>query len=139
VRGAGDLRNHLALIRQGSTVGFVALRGGTPFVARVQLVEVPVQVLPGKGLNPLLDGVTFATIASIVDGENDEIEVYSVDRTSQGWRSGMRKGDLVTSVNQQRVVNGADGFSALVRPNPARLMIGLRRQGRTALALLQRE
>jgi hypothetical protein len=100
---------------------------------RYQLVEAPLQVLPGKELN----GVTFATIASIVDRENDEIEVYSVDRTSEAWRSGMRKGDLVTSANQQRVVNGAHGFSALVRANPARLMIGLRRQGRTALALLQ--
>jgi S1-C subfamily serine protease len=136
LRGTEDLRNRLSLIRQGGMVELLALRGGTPFTTRVQLAEAPVQLLGGKELNPLLEGVAFAVVTSMIEGIEDEIEVYSVDRASEAWRSGLRKGDLVMAVNQERI-DGAQDLTELVHAARARLAMTVRRQGRTTLVLLQ--
>jgi len=136
VKNAGDVRNSFGLLTVGEQVVFDILSAGknkkisTIVTAAKEEVSLPVAI------NKRLEGVTINEL-----GEEHRyyekikgVYVADVHRGSPAWRSGLRKGDIITSVNRQTVkdvpiflklVNGKDGplLLRILRGNAAAFIV----------------
>jgi len=136
VKNAGDVRNSFGLLTVGEQVVFDILRAGknkkisTIVTAAKEEVSLPVAI------NKRLEGVTINEIKEDYQyyGKIGGVYVVEVDRGSPAWRSGLRKGDIITSVNRQTVkdvpiflklVNGSDGplLLRILRGNAAAFIV----------------
>ena len=136
VKNAGDVRNSFGLLTVGEQVVFDILRAGknkkisTIVTAAKEEVSLPVAI------NKRLEGVTINEIKEdyLYYGKIGGVYVVEVDRGSPAWRSGLRKGDIITSVNRQAVkdvpiflklVNGKDGplLLRILRGNAAAFIV----------------
>ena len=107
VKKAADVRLHIGLLPVGEKVVFEILREGkrkklTATIApRAEVAENP------AAINPRLEGVSIGDIDedSPYYGRLEGVIVVDIDRASHAWNSGMRKGDIITSVNREPVKN----------------------------------
>jgi S1-C subfamily serine protease len=56
----------------------------------------------------------------------------TVDSSSNAWRSGLREGDIIVSVNRKRVI-GAEEFATEIAKSPNRLVMDIVRNDQTIL------
>jgi Do/DeqQ family serine protease len=105
VKNAYDVRLHIGLLPVGEKVVFEILREGkrkkltAEIAARTQVAENPAAV------NPRLEGVSIGNLDedSPYYGRLEGVVVVNIERASHAWNSGMRKGDIITSVNRKPV------------------------------------
>ena len=119
VKNAGDLRNRFGLLFVGEQVVFDILRGGeAKKITIIVTAEKDFDSSP-QTINKRLKGVTIKEIGSDhrYFGKVEGVYVVDVLRNSPAWQSGLRKGDVITSVNRQTIkdvqmflkeVNGKD-------------------------------
>ncbi len=81
--------------------------------------EGPARRLAGATVGPL-------TEASPLFGRIEGVAVLKVARPSPAWRIGLRKGDIITEVNQQATPD-VDTFRAALKADAAKLVIRLHR------------
>ena len=107
VKSAGDVRNEIGLLPIGEEVTFEILRDGkrktikTTIAAREQVSSSP------NATNKKLEGMTVGDIKGDhpLFGKIKGIVVVNVQRGTPAWRSGLRKGDIITSVNREPIKN----------------------------------
>lgn len=107
VKKAADVRLHIGLLPVGEKVVFEILREGkrkklTATIApRAEVAKNP------AAINPRLEGVSIGDIDedSPYYGRLEGVIVVNIDRASHAWNSGMRKGDIITSINREPVKN----------------------------------
>ena len=134
VRSASNLRNKIGLLRVGDVAELAVLRAGKSIAIRAT-VATPVQKLTQGGqINPLLEGATFGPVT--VDTSMKGVEVISLQTGSKAARAGLRKGDIITSVNQEEIA-GPDEFAALAKASPKQLLLTLMRDGHTFFLVVQ--
>ncbi len=102
IKNAADLRNRIGLLPVGETIKFRILRDGKEKEITVTVEE---NTLAGSGpsaVNELLQGVTVGEIekGSPYFGQIEGTIVLNVERGNIAWRSGLRAGDIITSVNR---------------------------------------
>ena len=104
-----DLRNRLATLRVGDAVELTVLRSGHSMQVRAVIEEPAAKALDGNQIADLLDGAVFtnAPAGTVLRG----VQVATVQGGSNAWASGLREGDVVTAVNNRRVI-GLDQFTA---------------------------
>ena len=128
VLGAVDVRNKIGLLRIGDIVELTVNRGGEILILNAE-VSTPVNnSMEGEGPARRLAGATVGpmTEASPLFGQIEGIMVIKVVRSSPAWQTGLRKGDVITEVNQQATPDVA-AFRAALEADSARLVIKLRR------------
>ncbi|POR47114.1 Do family serine endopeptidase [Bosea psychrotolerans] len=134
VRSASDLRNKIGLLRIGDVADLVLLRGGKSMVVRAS-VAAPVQkLIEGGQINPLLEGASFGPVTA--DKSTNGVQVISVQTGSKAARAGLRKGDIITSVNQEEIT-GPDEFAASAKASAKRLLLTLLRDGHALFLVVQ--
>ena len=108
VKVASDVRNHIGLLPVGEQVTFEILRAGDKMSLQTRVAAATeLKLTQGGSRNPRLDGVTLGEIGaehpfySRVKG----VIITEVKRGSRGWSSGLREGDIITSVNRQPVAD----------------------------------
>ncbi len=114
VRGAMDFRNKFALRRIGEPFLVTVLRDGDERVLRA-VVEKPTEVrLSGKDASRYLAGAVFANIpeTSPYYGRIDGALIVEIEPGSPASRNGLRKDDLIVSVNDFQVRNPEDLLEA---------------------------
>jgi len=117
VRNAGDVRNHIGLLPVGEKVDFVVVRDGRE---RNLTVEVkggaPAQPAAGP-VNPRLEGVTVGNLDAShpLYGKVEGVGVVDVQPGTRAWQSGLRAGDVIASVNHQRVSSLQEFLAAVDR------------------------
>ena len=107
IKSASDVRLHIGLLPVGEKVVFEILREGkrkkltAKIAANAKTAESPAAV------NPRLEGVSIGEIDenSPYYGRLKGVVVAEIDRASHAWASGMRKGDIITSVNRIAIGN----------------------------------
>jgi len=72
----------------------------------------------------------------IILGLSPTIEIVAVQAGSKAFRAGLRKGDIITSVNQEPV-SRPDEFAAKAKESPKRLLLNLLREGTALFIVLQ--
>ena len=106
VETSGELRNRVGLMRAGDAVTLGVLRDGEEELRIEATIGEPErQTIAGESSSPKLDSVEFRNLGR--DHEQFDsvrgVEVASIERDSHAWRSGLRQGDIVLSVNRRRV------------------------------------
>lgn len=136
VRNAADVRLHIGMLPVGEKVAFEILREGKPkklsakIAARAEVAENPAAV------NQRLQGVSIGDIDedNPYYGRLAGVIVVDIDRTSHAWTSGMRQGDIITSVNREPIKNLSEFLKAIDGKNGALLFRIVR--GRSAAFLV---
>jgi serine protease Do/serine protease DegQ len=128
IEGSAELRNEIGLRPAGETVRLQVVRDEERRTIDVEIGSVEGGAgATGQRIAPLLEGVRFG------ETEDEEgpsgLRVTAVSRESVAWRSGLRPGDVVTSVNQQRVRTIAD-LREIAETDPRRYLLRVIREDR---------
>ena len=140
VKNASDVRNRFGLLTVGDQVVFDILRGGkskkitTTVTAAKEDSSSPSPVT----VNKRLEGVTISEIGSDHQyyGQIEGVYVAGVQRGSPAWRSGLRQGDVITSVNRQ-LVKDVPTFLKLVNGEDASLLLRILRGNAAAFIVIK--
>jgi Do/DeqQ family serine protease len=109
VKEVSDLRNTLALVRVGDPVNLTIFRNGQSLAVRAVMDEPVWKALDGNQIGELLDGAVFTNTPA--GAAEKGVQVATVRASSNAWASGLREGDLITAVNNKRII-GLDQFTA---------------------------
>jgi serine protease Do/serine protease DegQ len=134
IRGAADLRNKIGLLHVGDVAELTVLRGGQQLIVHATLTTPVRTLVEGSKLSPLLDGATFGSTRP--DTSAGGVEIVAIQPGSTVWVAGLRKGDIITSVNQQEVA-GTDEFAAKVKASPRALRLNGIRDGNAFFVVLR--
>jgi serine protease DegQ len=115
VRSSADLRNRIGLVRVGERVELVVYRDGKRKTINARVVAGTTSAADGGVVERGLGGAAFHDMDPGMPqyGKIQGVFVADVDPGSPAWQHGLRKGDIVVAVNQQRVKNLDDLKQAL--------------------------
>ncbi len=115
IKRAIDLRNRVGLLPVGSKVNMNILRDGKEKRLTVTVTAKQLAKNEPRAVNKLLQGVTVSDLdqSSPYYGSLEGIQVVEVERGGTAWRSGLREGDVITSVNRIEVANVQAFLSAV--------------------------
>jgi serine protease Do/serine protease DegQ len=132
IESAGDLRNAIGLSRAGEAVELEYLRDGDRLVQEVVIRAVEAEISFTDPASKYLEGATLGEL-----GEDEvRVVVLEVEPGSGAWRSGLRKDDIILSINRVRIQSLEDVENAVVQ-NASGILLNIRR-GNSALFLVIR-
>ncbi len=134
---AADLRNMVGLLRVGDTVSLGVIRGGREHTFQVRIEQAPRAHIDGHELSPLLAGARFSELVDDLGSQRDGgVVIVTIQAGSPAWSAGLRKDDIIVSVNR-RPVNSIDGMRDALTASRGGLLMNIRR-GDSALYLVIR-
>ena len=115
VKNSSDVRNRVGLIPVGENVTFEILRGGERKKISTTVVAGETTAGSPDAVNKKLEGMSVGDIAQghPLFGKVNGVLVADVQRGSPVWRSGLRQGDIITSVNHEPVENLKEFLAAV--------------------------
>ncbi len=115
VRNSSDVRNQIGLRRIGEKIVFDILRDGKTINIEVEIVAGKEDLGAPSAVNQRLEGMTVGDIKPDhpLYGKMEGVVIAGVQRGSPAWRSGLRAGDVITSVNNAPVNNLQDFLAAV--------------------------
>lgn len=136
VESGGDLRNRIGLTRVGEEVKLTVLRDGRKLTLEAEVGKADGSRIADSGSNVRLDGASFTDIRPDhpLYGEVDGVEVVDVEPGTNAARSGLRRGDVVLSVNR-RPVPTLNDFESIVDAQSGALALHIQR-GQSRLFLV---
>jgi serine protease Do/serine protease DegQ len=139
LRGSGDLRNRIGMLRVGEKITLKVLRDGKPRELVATVAEAPQQKLQGKQIFSKLDGAVFGNIEELPTnktGRKNGVIVLEVAPAGPAARAGLRKGDVIYSANRVLVEN-LDDLKRAAKRSDEGILLNIQR-GDDALFLLVR-
>ncbi len=136
VRNASTLRNKVGLLRIGEQVELVILRKG-----QQQTLIAKIEGEPGlrqlTATHSRLKGATFMNLTKNVSlyRRLSGVIISNIQRGSPAWQAGLRKNDVITSVNRNPIKNLQD-FKRLSQAKPT-LLLNIRRGPSSLFLYLQ--
>jgi len=134
VRDADTLRNSVGLLRVGESVSMKIRRDGKILTLLAKVEEPPQRILEGQKVHLRLSGALLAEIEenSRLYGRVEGVLIADIEMGSPASRAGLRKGDVITSLNRKPVRSLQELKQA--SPTNRSLLLNIRR-GNTALFL----
>ena len=131
---ASDVRNVIGLLRVGEKVRLKILRDGKTKNLVAVVSKPDSDMKEGKALHSKLEGAEFGDIqkGSRLYGRVEGVLILNVERGSKAWAAGLRKGDVISSVNRRKIKSLSEFKQAL--KGSKRLLLNLQR-GNGALFL----
>ena len=136
IRDAAGVRNAVGLVRVGSQVEMEVLRNGQRLKLNARIESPERDALEGQRLDARLAGALFAQVGG-KDGEPSRVAVAKVEPGSPAGRAGLRRGDIITSLNRRPVDSIAELEEAVLAGGKGSLLLNVQR-GRQAQFLLLR-
>ncbi len=138
VNSSADLRNAVGLIRAGEKVELKYYREGMLKQATVKIKDIDIDTLVSQqnnGVIKRLKGARFSTVSA--DSELDSgVEVLSIEPGSAAAGSGLEVGDVIVSINREKVEDLAD-MQRIVKNATDVLLIKLMRNQRALFLVVQ--
>lgn len=139
VRNADSLRNSMGLLRIGQSVNMKVLRDNKVLSLQAKVAEQDKQKdsISGKKLHAQLDGVELQNIqpSSKFYGRIEGVIISAVENGSPAARTGLRRGDIITSANRKHIKNIAELQAAIATHKG--LLINIRRGNGSLFLFLQ--
>ena len=137
IKNASDVVNTIGFLRVDSKTTINLLRNNKPLTANVTLSDASKRKELVERSNPFLYGVTLKNFSlfSPIHGNVKGVLVVAVEADSKSWLSDLRTGDIITSVNQQKVVNIDELKLAAAKADKMLLLNVLRGQGAIFLVI----
>jgi Do/DeqQ family serine protease len=126
---ASAVRNEIGLLRVGEQVKLEILRNGKPMQITASVSEQTETAAHATDIrNRRLAGVTAGDIPKGAPeyGHLEGVMVFKVERSSHAWRSGLRDGDIIISVNRVPVTD-VKGFLKLVNKLRSGILLQVQR------------
>jgi serine protease Do/serine protease DegQ len=138
IRNASALRNMIGLLPIGQKVDLELIRDGKKMNITAKIGEPQQEKQEAKELNKRLEGAVLGELdeGNPMYGKVHGVLVVDVTANSPAWVAGLRKGDIITSVNRIPVNNLAEMKSALNKGRNGILM-NIRRGNGALFLLLQ--
>ena len=135
VHDSADLRNAVGLLRAGAKARVQFYRDGKVKTVNTRIRETDRLVVREQEMTGRLAGARFRIAAP--DAEHGGgVEVVELEPDSPAARSGLRKNDIILSVNRRRVKTPADMQQAIKHADPA-LLLKLLRDERMLFLVIQ--
>ena len=135
VSNSAQVRNEIGLLRIGTRVQIEIFRNGKSRTLTASVEEQVTNSVSGKSLSTKLAGAELnETLEDTSRGTAAGIEVVSV--TGNAASAGLRKGDIIISVNKKRVRTIRD-MQAAIKKNPKALLLNIQREARGLFILIQ--
>ena len=128
VRNGGQLRNAIGLLRVGERVRLTVMRNGRQLELQAVIKKTRQAKAKAAELDKRLAGAELGAIepSHPLAGQVEGVEVLSVARGSPAWTAGLRRGDIIVSVNRRPVKSLADVKRAL-RAGGEAILLNVRR------------
>ncbi len=138
VHNAAQLRNAVGMLRVGEKISLEIVRDGRKRTIKARIAEPQRTRAEAAGLPEKLSGAVLGMIepSHPLAGKVEGVEVIDVERGSPAARAGLRKGDIILSVNRKSVKNVEDVRRA-AQKNAHGILLNIRR-GNGALFLVIR-
>ncbi len=134
VEDAADLRNAVGLLRVGQVVELTILRRGREHKITAQIEQPKLAIIDGENLSRRLAGARFTNKPDDSGiGEQPGVLVADIEPGSQAWSAGLRKDDVIVSVNRI-AVRDVDEMRAALAASRNGILMNIRR-GNGALFL----
>ena len=128
VKNAGEVVNTVGFLRVDSKVNIDVLRNNKHLTFNVTLSDPSKRKQIEEKADPFLYGVALKdfTLLSPIHGNVQGVLVVALDEDSNAWNSDLRPGDVITSVNQQKIISIQELKAAASKANKALLLNVLR-------------
>lgn len=138
IKDSADFRNAIGLVRAGADIQLQVMREGQKRVIRAKIEAPKQERFEGRTVSRRFDGATFGNITedSSLYGKVEGLLLLEVAVGSPAWQAGLRQGDLIASVNRQRVTNREEMERALKLSEDA-ILLNVRRGNQALFVLLQ--
>lgn len=136
IKTESELRNAIGLKRIGTKVKLSINRGGKAKTIFITIAENKRTKVSGNKLHKRLTGAHFVVIDKYhpLAGQVQGVEIVDVLRGSPAWRLGLRKGDVVDSINRRDIKNMGQ-FRKLLKNRGRIVFRVLRRDGAFFVAI----
>lgn len=140
IKNASDVVNTIGFLRVDSKVNISLLRGTKTITVNVSLMDPSKRKLIIEQSNPFLYGVGLKdfSVLSPNHGYVQGVLIVSVEEDSKPWQSDLRPGDVITSVNQQKVKNIIE-LKALTAKADKSLLLNVLRGNNAVFLVINRE
>ena len=107
IKNASDVVNTVGFLRVNSKVNINILRNNKSLTLTSTLIDPKKRKLMLQSMDPYLNGVGLKNIdfLSPAYGPIHGVIVLAVEEDTNAWRADLRLGDIITSVNQQPIMN----------------------------------
>jgi len=137
INDSSDIRNSVGLVTPGTRAELTFLRDGKRRTTRIEVAEIEDEdeVLEADEAEelPAMEAFSGASIGNIPDdvdlrGGDKGVYIMSVERGSKAFRAGLRRGDVIRSVNRKDVKNLKE-FEARIEGKEGPFALSVERQG----------
>lgn len=139
VKNANTLRNNLGLLRIGQSVKMKVIRDNKVLILTAKVAEQDKQKdsISGEKLHDHLTGTELQNIQpnSKLFGRIEGVIISNVESGSPAARTGLRRGDIITSANRKNIKSIAELQSAIEKNGS--LLINIRRGNGSLFLFLQ--
>ena len=137
ISDASELRNMIGLFRAGDELEITYLREGGRYTKRIRIRSVEPKIGQGLQISKRLEGARLTDVDDSPDAQGKRgVRVVEVAAGSPAWRSGLREGDLILSVNKRPIYSLQD-VEQVVSKHTGTLLLTIGR-GDSALLLVIR-
>ncbi len=138
VHNSSQLRNAVGLLRVGEKVRLTIIRDGRERTIKVRISKPERTTVQADDLSKQLSGAVLGAIDENhpLAGKVEGVAVISVKRGSPAARAGIRKGDIIVSVNRQPVKSIADVRRA-VKAGKRGILLNIRRGNGALFIVIQ--
>ena len=139
IRDASDIRNAVGLVEPGERADITYLRNGKRRTTRIEVeafdedeAETGLETVDEDPKSESFSGASLTDIPDDLDlrGGNEGVYVSAVERGSKAQRAGLRKGDVIRSVNRQDIADLSD-FEDIIEDEDGPFAMSVERDGRT--------
>jgi len=138
IRSASDMHNLVGLLRIGQSIDLELFRQGEKLNLNVVIQAIEIPVVAGMRWNNKLAGAKIGEFSefSLQRGQVSYLQVVEVEPESNAWQAGIRKGDILYSINKQRIRNHDEALEILGRKQED-IILNIQRDGRELYLLLK--
>ena len=138
VTNSSDLRNAIGLLRVGQKVNLTITRNRSEKTLVATITAPKIEKVDAGKLSPKLAGATLglSELETVENGLVKAVTIVELGANSPAARAGLRKGDIILSVNRQ-VVKNFDEFKSALKNNSRGLLLNIQRGENAMFLLLQ--